>query len=442
MTSESSKKRSGIYSLYRKLRFLHHRGTLLNKLPRTARKKQRLHHQRHFFRFFRFLKFSVHARLRRIDEIRYQQSISNPPGYLLVSGSTFKEPQIPVSLVKRMTLSERLSRARRIIRFVILKRRLHRKTRRNQKALEIKSRTILYRKIRYLYHTGSLFTIDKKMFWSWYERNFGFIYKKKSLIISVNSTAIFLLAYLFVYMIRQFSIAFISSSFEIETVIYYFDVDFLIRGRDWGPDAVKVIFSIAPFVSLLVSLIALIAFVNYQHKTSIFRLFIFWVFCFGFTGFFGELLMGALMDRGIGWVIMYLFFMDTAKMIIAFLSLIILVATGLWIKNYMLLTGNTYYNYLVKKNRGKFVFSQIILPYFAGILIIYLIKFPRMLPIELALNFSMLIILIPAIIRSRFRNELFFDQDPRNIHVYGWWVLAIIILLPVFRILFGMGIRI
>ncbi len=442
MTSDPGKKTSGIYSLYRKLRFLQYRGTLFHKEPRFARKKDRLRIRRKFFRFFRFLKFRSNSRLGRIQAFRYEQEKSSSPGYLLVSGKTVVGGVTPIPVLRKIPFAERKLRFWRILRFVFLKRKLKRKKRKAEKSRIIKGSTIWYRKFRYLYNTGQLFKINKSELHAYYERNLGFIYKKNSLIISLNSTAIFLLAYLFIYLIRQFSIALVSSSFDIETIVYFFDVDFLIRGRDWGHDAVKVIFSIGPFVSLLLSLIALIAFANYQHKTSVFRLFIFWVFCFGFTGFFGELLMGSLMDKGIGFVILYLFFMDTGKMVIAFLSLIILIATGLFIKNYMLITGNIYYNYLVKRNRGKFVFNQIILPYLAGMLIIYLVKYPRMLTIELAVNLSMILLLLPAIIRSRFRNELFFDQDSRNIHLYGWWILAASLLFPIFRIILGIGVRI
>lgn len=442
MSDGSGEKKSGRYKLYRKLRFLQFRGTLFNKTPRKIRLRIRQKKRRKALRFFRCLNLRARNRLDRLYSHRSQITRLNPPGYLMISGQPSPAPPEIVIPLKTMTISERLARLRRFVGFLTRRRKQLRQRKRAARAARIKPSYIRYRKLRYLFVTGKLFKINTKKLKDYYYRNFGFIYRKKYLIIFVNSLSLFLIAAISMYVIRQFATALVSSTFDIQTIVYYFNIDFLIRGRDWGPESVKIIFSTGPFVALLLALIALVVFFKYHQQRGIFRLFIFWVFCFGWTGFFGEALMGSLLGDGFGYVIMYLFFMDTAKMIITFLSITALVAVGLFITNSMLLTANTYCNYLVKRNRGRFVFSQIILPYLVGTLILYFLKQPEATTLEVAVNLSMIFLLAPALIRSIFNNELFFDEEPRKFRVYIWLIFAAIIILSVFRIIFERGIRI
>jgi hypothetical protein len=71
-----------------------------------------------------------------------------------------------------------------------------------------------------------------------------------------------------------------------------------------------------------------------------------------------------------------------------------------------------------------------------------IMKIPGMTTLEMLINWSMILLLLPAIIRSRFSNELFFDEGPRKIKFYWTYILAVLILIPLYRIIFGTGITI
>jgi len=123
----------------------------------------------------------------------------------------------------------------------------------------------------------------------------------------VNSTALFLLAYLFVFFITQLTVVIAASSFNIDTMLYYYDVDFLIRAREWLPDAVKIVYTSGPFASLVIAFLTFIVYTHMVEETWVARLFLLWVFCHSFIHFFGELLIGNLIGAGFGYVIMFLY---------------------------------------------------------------------------------------------------------------------------------------
>jgi hypothetical protein len=91
-------------------------------------------------------------------------------------------------------------------------------------------------------------------------RNYSFLGKGKYLIILLNSTFIFLLAYLFVFLLKEMAVVVAAGTFDIKSVMMYYDVEYLIRGRDWTVDAIKVVFSVGPFIAIMLTLITITIF--------------------------------------------------------------------------------------------------------------------------------------------------------------------------------------
>ncbi len=154
------------------------------------------------------------------------------------------------------------------------------------------------------------------------------------------------------------------------------------------------------------------------------------------------MIFGSLLNQGFGWVLAYLFIDDTTKMLIVIGTLIIIVTCGLFLSRFMLLTGNIYFNFIKKDNQSQFFMSQIFLPFLIGTGIITLVKQPLLNGFELVVESSMFLILIPAFVYARFSNDLFFDEEPRRIHIKWVWILISILSFILFRIYFWKGVRI
>jgi hypothetical protein len=166
-----------------------------------------------------------------------------------------------------------------------------------------------------------------------------------------------------------------------------------------------------------------------------------WVFCHSYIQFFGELMLGSLLSKGFGWTIAYLFYLDTPKMVISLFGFIFLVSAGLGMTRYFLYSGNIYFNYLDKSSKMPFIFSQILLPFIIGTAIVFGLKQPKITLLEISVSLSMLFFIIPGIIRAPFFGKMYFDQEPKKVKLMWPWILAALILIPAFRILLGIGIR-
>ena len=415
-----------IYVIYRKIRFLKRRGTLFRKKPlekpALIKKSPQNTFQGKIYRLYRTLRFLIHT------------------------GKLFrKKPhEKPILITKspQNTFRGKIYYIYRLLRFQIHTGKLFRGSNKVKKGHTRPDLKIVFRKFRYLFNRRKLWSALYEKIKMFIRIKFAFLGSREYLLILINSTALFLLAYLFVYLITNVSVIIAAISFNIDSVLYYYDIDFLIRGSEWVPDAVKVVYTTGPFVSLILAILAIIIYVNIAEETWIFRLFILWIFCHSFIHFFGEFLMGNLMGKGFGYVIMYLFFQDTPKMVLTLLDFVIILFTGLGLTRLFLFSGNIYLNKLDKSNRMPFVLSQLFLPFLIGTGIILLIKLPKISSLEIGVDFSMVILLLPVIFRARVSQDLFFEEERKRIKLFWILLVAAVILSVLFRIIFGIGIRI
>jgi hypothetical protein len=295
---------------------------------------------------------------------------------------------------------------------------------------------IAYRKIRFLAKRGTLFTLppqDGHVTTEFPKGTFGIIF--------LNSFFLFILAYLIIYSLTLFITAFTAKLFDIPVVIYFSDVDFLIRGIDWTTDMVSGVFSVGPIAMLVLSLFLLVLYSSVITETGILRLLLLWMIFLALTRFFGELLVGAVMGKGFGFVILYMFVMDTGKVILSIFVFVAMFTIGLLLFQLFLFSANTYFNDLRKSYRLRFIIYQFFFPFILGNLVILLLKIPEFSYFDATLNVTGILILIPLFIRSVSFQDMYFDEEPRTIRIRVLMITVTIILLILFRIVFGIGVR-
>ena len=294
----------------------------------------------------------------------------------------------------------------------------------------------VYRKVRYLAGRGTLFTFSRRQG----AVNFR-IPEGTFRIMTLNSLVLFLLAYLVIYSLTLFATGYAALLFNIPVKLYYYDVDYLIRGIDWTSDSVSGVFSSGPIAMLVLSIFMIILFKAVETERGILRLLLFWIIFHALTRFFGEILVGAILNKGFGFVILYMFLMDTGKVVLTITSFVAMFTAGLLMTRFALYTSNTYFNDLLRPYRGKFLFCQLLLPFLAGNLIISMIKSPVINTFDIFLNLSAGIFLAAVIVRSIATEDLYFDQEERKAKPV--WTLTGITLLAaiLFRVVFGIGIR-
>ena len=260
------------------------------------------------------------------------------------------------------------------------------------------------------------------------------------LTIILNSTSYFIISFLFLYLVAQFSTAIAAQQFDYTSILYYFKLIFTIDTYDWNSDAVKLLFSLGPIVSILFGVIFLVIYINLYAHTGRFRMFFLWTFMHGVVWFFGAILAGTLLDKGFGYVVMYAYFLDTGKLILSLLSLTLILLIATFSTKWFLFSANSYFNQLTEHSRTFFTFSQIVIPVVIGTIVLIGIKMPMITFYELFVLLCNLFFIIPILLKYNTYPTFFFDEIPIPIKLDVKAIIIAGVFLAAFRIVLEKGI--
>lgn len=288
-------------------------------------------------------------------------------------------------------------------------------------------------------------TFDRNTLRRWFKGLLAFAENKDKrhnfFVISVNSLVLFLLSYMVIYVLSQLITVWVATTFDYKTILYYYKIYYDIESSAWNADSVKILYSIMPLNGILLGTIFIILFSTFRNEPGNFKLFFLWGFVHGMVMFFGSLLMGTLLNKDFGWVIAYMYYRDTGKMIFSIISIFALVAIGGVIAKSFLISGNAYFNFIDKKNRKFMLTGQVIFPIITGTIILALIKIPNEFYYgtvdEMYYEFlklsTLVILVIPLIVAFRSYDETYFDEEPRKIFL-NWKALVVtVVIIIAFR---------
>jgi len=268
-------------------------------------------------------------------------------------------------------------------------------------------------------------------------------------VITLNSLTYFVLSYLVIYVISQIITTWIATSFDYKTIVYYYKIYYNIESSDWTADSVKILFSIMPLTGLIFGTIFIIIYATFRDEIGKLKLFFLWGFVHGMVMFFGALLMGTLLNKDFGWVIAYMYYRDTGKMVFSIISIFALISIGGVISRSFLISGNSYFNQIDKSNKKYFLYSQVVFPAIIGTVLLVFLKIPNSyyyvttdeVVFEILKLSTLIILIIPLITTFSSYHDTLFDEEPRRVNLK--WKLMIItyLLIVAFRFAFMEGVH-
>jgi len=264
----------------------------------------------------------------------------------------------------------------------------------------------------------------------------------KQLSITINSLMFFLLSYFFIAFFDKLSMAITSLLFDYKTVIYYHSIQFLVDYDDWFADSVKAIFATGPVMGVLIALLSMIIYSIIYLENGILKTLLLWAIFHGFNRIINGTLIGSMIGKGFGYVVMYLYYSDTGKLIMSLMMVSISVIIGTVSTKYWIMTANSYYNYSKPNNRQVFILNQVFLPFVFGNIIIYLINIPEVKFYDTLVNIAMIFMILPPILLNKYQQEYYFDESPKRINVSLKVLIFTIIFIASYRILLDFGLRI
>jgi len=310
---------------------------------------------------------------------------------------------------------------------------------------------LIKRRIREIFR--ALKSIDKETFQRWFRWLIQIIENKTErnqfVKITLNSIALFVLSYLTLYIVGELITVYAAESFDYQTILFYYKVYYNIDSDQWNADAVKILFSIKPLAGLVFGTIAMIIYSSLKNDNQVFKLYFLWLFVHGMVMFFGSLLMGTLLNQGFGWVIAYLYYKDTGKMVFSIISIFALVVTGTSIARSFLTSGNAYFNFISRDNRKFLLISQMLFPVIIGTAIISMLKVPvefyyttsEEVAYEIFKLCSIFIVVIPIILTFSSFSTIFFDENTRAVKFHWPFIVLSLIVFFGYRYLTMNGIE-
>ncbi len=207
-----------------------------------------------------------------------------------------------------------------------------------------------------------------------------------------NSLVSFLTAYILVWFLYQLVVLITASFYEIDSILFYYKLDFNDHSKLWDILNIIIITISGPINSLIMGFV----FYNYLFiKAKSYprlQLFYLWSGLLFFGHFFAAFIAGVITNKGFGFVPLWLYWSDFTKFFFALISLVVLGLIGYYSASRFLSTTNNSFR-IQRSNRALFYFTQALLPFLLGFLIISLLKIPNNFAYDsLILTFSVIMV--------------------------------------------------
>ena len=211
----------------------------------------------------------------------------------------------------------------------------------------------------------------KQLFESWQHK--GFILKL------LSSTALFMAAYVFVWLVNSAAVMFTASFYNIDAVLYYYEVMWPAgNAMPLWSDRIAVAAAVSgPLAAITMALLSFFLLSARMKTGNNLRTFLFWIFFLSLAHFFGAFASGAVTREGFGYVMDWL----QMRTIFIFLFSVIFLSALVFI-------GWKYTRFILEtrplrkhgSNIPLILLNRMILPYVIGTLILIVIKRPDSIP--------------------------------------------------------------
>ncbi len=264
-----------------------------------------------------------------------------------------------------------------------------------------------------------------------------------NMIIMINSTAYFMLAYIFtITLINFISMLMAKWVYKLDGTLYHYGFDLDRSEFTWALDSVVLIFFIGVVVALLFGVVFQIMYQKVRKGSGHFKLFFLWAYLIAYTIFFGDIVFGAFINYMPGAFFNYMNVPMVFRVIIGIGGLIMLFVVGQISAKNILISLNIYLRKASISQIEPYFYAQLIFPFVIGNILIFVLKIPNQAKfeyIDTLVMLSMVIIVISVFFRIEKLQSINFTRHRDSFRLKPIPVLAAIIAILLFRFGLGMG---
>ncbi len=258
---------------------------------------------------------------------------------------------------------------------------------------------------------------------------------------TVNSTALFIIAFLLVYITYQLTVLITASRWKLDSVLFYYDLAFNDYSPLWTKYNILLVTFSGPFICLIIGFLFYRYFSARPKVRGFLKLFFLWIALHGFNLFFGAFASGVAFSEGFGYVPEWLSFNVFWQILSSLISLFILGIIGYYMAPRFLETSNSAFR-VRDENKLKFLFYQVLLPLLFGASIILLVKIPNNMPYDTGNLITLVFAVVPVLVNRYARPSINFEGDRKPTKIKWNYIVFLLILLTAFRVGLNSGLHI
>ena len=264
-------------------------------------------------------------------------------------------------------------------------------------------------------------------------------------VIMINSLVYFLLAYFFIITLTNLSSIFFAKLSGFDATLYYWGASVETGTENWDKSTIFGVFLLGPGIALIAGIIFERLYKRTRKYITHIKLFFLWGFTISFSYFFGNIIVGAFFNFGIGVAFRALSIPLFIRILLALVSVAALFFIGKYSAQHILVSFNSYY---IKINPDQFkslLNAQLLDPFFFGNVIIFLLKIPHQdefYYLDTLILLMMSIFIIPVYITNKQTFSVNFKRKNKRFEFQTKPLILLLILILVFRIGLSYGFNI
>ncbi len=262
---------------------------------------------------------------------------------------------------------------------------------------------------------------------------------EKQKIYMFNSTVLYLLAYLIMYLVNQAVTIFMARSNRIPAELFPGHIDFKIADNAWRAAEVISTYGPGPAVCLALAFLSVLFFNRVKNLGGLRKLFYLWLTLHGFNFFFGGLIAGSAVRGGFWYAFRWSLPSDAVVYGIAFFFGLVLLFIGFLMAPGFLISCDSI-TLVQYENRRKLLMAMVVWPWLLGSFLLFLLKFPDFIFYDAFQYLTMLLMLLPVYFFNMGNPFSETVEEPFRTHFAAGLGIGLAILLLVYRVSLQNGI--
>lgn len=271
--------------------------------------------------------------------------------------------------------------------------------------------------------------------------------RRRVVVAAINSGIMYILAMLSMHLIYLYIKVVAGQAMRTSMEVFHNRIDYKLETAEWTRTHVLAFNGLPALLCLLIAFLSLLLFTYFKKSAGGMRVFMLWFTLQAFVYGIGMTLANLITGEGFYHAAAWLYLNDIVKVAIALLCFAGLVTVGFFsIKSFLRMSVSQ--SLIAGGRRRKFLSKVVFWPWVVGVIVFLALNFPTVLegqstivPSMIYVQFTMLIIIIPAITFSGLHNSVRLIKHTNKKRIQFVALALSVVLIGFIKIYMAQGVR-